>query len=218
MVCATLTTLIGGALLRTSSTRGYRLLVVVVAAGLVVAIAAPISASNFVTNRPVVCAEGPGSNTPCMTDTADFSWNAELGPRMSNAVLDTLYNSYDTTDLVVEAYPSHDSSVDVHYQMSQLPDSVFGMYQCVYKVPGSTFRCNHGHIRFDPEASAGLSDDELRGLACHETGHSVGLTHGAEASPVMSNGDDELRCMQTPIAQVVPTLGPHNAAHIDANY
>lgn len=35
-------------------------------------------------------------------------------------------------------------------------------------------------------------------LACHELGHTMGLTHGTSAQPTVSNATNSFRCMKTP--------------------
>ena len=198
--------------------RTRRVAVFAVTSALVTLFADVSFATNFITNGDLVCTAGPTANTPCMTDTLELSWNSNLGPRYSTAVLDSLYNSYDTTDLTVSPYGVHDNSVDVFYATADLPGDAVGRYQCVYPVPNNTYRCNHGHVTFDGAMGETLSDYQLKSVACHETGHSVGLTHGQDAYPVMANSNDVLACLQTPLAQVVPTLGTHNTQHINANY
>jgi hypothetical protein len=55
-------------------------------------------------------------------------------------------------------------------------------------------------------------------LACHETGHAVGLTHGIDAAPVESNTASELGCMETPDSGTRSTLGSHNRSEINSVY
>src|SRR5436189_23739 len=63
-----------------------------------------------------------------------------------------------------------------------------------------------GTLQFDTE------------LTCHETGHAVGLTHGANASPAESNTAAELGCMETPDSASRPGLGSHNQSEINSTY
>lgn len=56
-----------------------------------------------------------------------------------------------------------------------------------------------------------------RELACHETGHTVGLTHGDWAWPIVSNGDPRLSYMRTPRGGVA-VLGLYNSAAINNAY
>lgn len=55
------------------------------------------------------------------------------------------------------------------------------------------------------------------GLACHETGHAVGLVHGSDASPRLSNTDPSLGCMMRPVDPTTG-LGRNNINEIDATY
>jgi hypothetical protein len=52
-------------------------------------------------------------------------------------------------------------------------------------------------------------------LACPESGHAVGLTHGEDASPAVSNTADSLHCMRRPDAEADRWLGQHNADQIN---
>jgi len=73
--------------------------------------------------------------------------------------------------------------------------------------------------RCDQHYNAYRSDTPGRGLACHESGHAVGLTHGSDASPKVSNGENSLGCSQEPVpATNTGQLGGHNRALIDGTY
>lgn len=56
-----------------------------------------------------------------------------------------------------------------------------------------------------------------QGLTCHEMGHAVGLTHGKNASPPVSQTEPELRCMRTPVSGG-DVLGAHNKRMINGTY
>jgi len=53
-----------------------------------------------------------------------------------------------------------------------------------------------------------------------ESGHSVGLTHGDQASPTASNLDANLGCLRTPLRRSSPyyALGSHNVGQINGEY
>ena len=75
----------------------------------------------------------------------------------------------------------------------------------------SARRCDQHYVRF-------RFDRINAELACHETGHAVGLTHGHEAAPRESQTAAELGCMETPNSGRRPHLGGHNKAEINATY
>jgi hypothetical protein len=79
--------------------------------------------------------------------------------------------------------PSYSGSAetDVIYQVSTsgFSGNVIGQTWCNDAV--SSTRCDQEYVRF---RAAGYVDREL---ACHETGHAVGLTHGPDATPAESN-------------------------------
>lgn len=56
-----------------------------------------------------------------------------------------------------------------------------------------------------------------QGLVCHEMGHAVGLTHGRDASPPVSQTEPELRCLRTPVSSG-DILGAHNTRMINGTY
>ena len=52
---------------------------------------------------------------------------------------------------------------------------------------------------------------------CHEAGHSIGLTHGQQASPVQDQDSDSFGCMKTPSAGNT-TLPSHITDQINSTY
>ena len=73
---------------------------------------------------------------------------------------------------------------------------------------GGTETCDQHYVRIRMVTEA---------IACHETGHAVGLTHPTEASPASGAADAAFRCMRNfqPSGSI---LGPHNVEQINANY
>jgi len=60
---------------------------------------------------------------------------------------------------------------------------------------GGTDLCDQHYVRFDDDV-----DTIGRHTICHETGHAVGLTHGAEADPVQRSDNPSLMgCMSTAV-------------------
>lgn len=153
-----------------------------------------------------------GEPEPCFANNSYHTATYNLGPRLYTATERTRIQSYETTDLTtaVDTGSTHDVNEDLHYGVDDnLPDGILGRYDCHYYLNGQ--RCTHAHIRYHGELLTGFSDDELQSLACHETGHSVGLRHppvdDATLYGCMVNG-----------AQLPRHLNPHNVSHIDGRY
>ena len=104
---------------------------------------------------------------------------------------------------------SGSAQTDIIYQAngSRIPSGAEGFKWC--DNAASYFHCDQHYIAF-------RSSSPDPGLACHETGHAVGLTHGSNASPVLSNTDTRLGCMTTPVLN--RWLGSNNAEGINATY
>ncbi len=86
---------------------------------------------------------------------------------------------YDPTDLtaIQESTPSYTggSETDVIFQYGYLPPEAAGMAWCDDAI-SSSVRDQH-YAKFNTSSPS-------YALACHETGHTVGLTHGADALSV----------------------------------
>jgi hypothetical protein len=132
-------------------------------------------------------------------------------------VFSTLFGSYDTTDLDVSLASGHTASVDVFYDYGDVPDvpegAAVGLWSC---QTWNGHRCDHGHVIFDGAQISGYSDDKLKWLACHETGHSVGLTHPSDDSDGLPVGSTVFACMR--YSPFPSNLGGHNVGHIDGYY
>lgn len=170
----------------------------------------------------------------CMADnTTHTVYLGYLGPQFTGAVEYTLDHSYETTDLTIEyeATPDLDggSETDTVYVTCETcfsdPDAL-GRAWCDDDVNG-TVRCDQHYVRFHSDYTVEIYGNYLTGteqggwrqLACHETGHSIGLTHGAEAYPAMSNQSTALQCMRTPQTldgPWYPIIGAHNISLINS--
>jgi hypothetical protein len=151
-----------------------------------------------------------------------------LGPLMTTATNATLFQSYDTTDLTIVDGSAHTGSVDVWYYVNDnLPDGVVGANRC--NVAASDSTCNHSHAAYHGDyleelgwnGPGTLNADRRRKLACHETGHTVGLTHGINAYPnAISNSNvSTLQCMVQGTYDNPPIgMGSHNVAHVNSWY
>ena len=128
-------------------------------------------------------------------------------------IRDTLDNSFDTTSLTV-SYPgipvyTGSAETDIIYQAnaSRIPSGAVGFTWC--DSAASYYQCDQHYVAFRPSTPGA-------DLACHETGHAVGLTHGSYASPVLSDSDTRLCCLTTPVLS--RWLGSNNAEGINAAY
>jgi hypothetical protein len=123
-----------------------------------------------------------------------------------------LNNRFAPTDLNVEFVASHSYSggaeTDIIYQSrSDTPGGAAGWAGCDDAV--SSTKCDQHYVTW-------LTSTPSQGQACHETGHSVGLVHGSDNSPALSDNDSSLKCMALPIPN--NQLGTHNTTLIDNTY
>ncbi|EFL26574.1 hypothetical protein SSOG_06288 [Streptomyces himastatinicus ATCC 53653] len=70
----------------------------------------------------------------------------------------------------------------------------------------------------EAEYDGGSETDVVMNTICHETGHAVGLSHGAQASPAVGQSDSRLGCMRNTRNADWRDLGSHNTATINATY
>lgn len=93
--------------------------------------------------------------------------------------------------------------------MTRCHPPLVGRYSCyLYRGAGA---CDVASVAFKGSAIANWTDLQLRGLACHEVGHSFGLRHPPSNTPSIYH------CMVS-VAPFPPNLGPHNVAHIESKY
>jgi len=139
---------------------------------------------------------------------------------MTTATLDTLYNSYDTTDLDISYLEAgHTANVDIWFHYGLVVDDPgfvsFGLASC--QTNGSHI-CNHWHVIFDGDDLEWLTAPFQKQVACHEVGHTVGLKHSDVDSHGWALNDARFACMlgvgSTPYALV----GAHNVGHIHNYY
>jgi hypothetical protein len=154
----------------------------------------------------------------CQTDNATLTvfMQSSVSSGRQTTIRNMLSNSYSPTDLAV-SYPasasySGSAETDIIYQVSTsgFSGTTIGQTWCNDAVSSS--QCDQEYVRFRGELQF---DTEL---TCHETGHAVGLTHGADAGPAESNTASELGCMETPDSGGRPGVGSHNQSEINATY
>lgn len=93
-------------------------------------------------------------------------------------------------DNVPAPAPSGSSNLHMLYA-NTLDSDTYGIYSC--STNGSGGVCDHGHVEYNAQLWPDLSGTQRQSLACHETGHSVGLAH-----PLGSGQQDDpniLQCM-----------------------
>lgn len=146
-------------------------------------------------------------------------FRSSLTTGMYNAVAYTLNNHVAPTDIAVAAEQgSADGNTDVVYFDADYTtycgftwqgpgNGVIGLAQCV-SLSGS--ECQRFDLRFDTSWTDSQSDDWRRALSCHETGHSMGLSH-------RNNAGTEIGCMPAVLTLVV-NYSSHDIVHINANY
>lgn len=152
-----------------------------------------------------------GNRVLCQTDNSRLTAYRQrsVGSSGSRQIRSTLVNSYNTTDLAVRfTRPSYegDSETDIIYRVRNVPGEAIGATHCNDAV--SDTRCDQHYVTFD--------DQPGRALACHETGHAVGLLHPTEADPPRGRRSSRFRCMTNSPGSTA--LGPHNASEIDSTY
>ncbi len=158
------------------------------------------------------------SDVVCKTDNASVYFYFDSGgtnalesddKSKANYVID---NDYRPTDLSFhyDSTPTFSGSgeTDWYVQEATVSGDANGMAICDDPETLS-YECDQHHITVEPGSTYGLF--------CHEFGHAVGLTHGAEASPKVSQTDPVLGCMKTPVG-TYDSLGSNQVTRINNNY
>lgn len=151
----------------------------------------------------------------CRTDNSGLTWHVEsslLGTTGHTNIAHQLNNEFASTDITVSytVNPVYTggSETDIIYQQGAVSGG--GAVTWCNDAVNSEM-CDQHYVRF-------RSTTFGRGLACHETGHAIGLTHGTEAYPAQPDNSAELYCMRLPASA---GLGPSNGAivsQINATY
>jgi hypothetical protein len=184
---------------------------------------APASATNF-----AGCSAAYAG--PCYANNSNHYFSYGLDPEWRAAQEATRTGSYETTDLntFLSAHAGSNGVAisDVHVGKDPgLPSGIAGLYTC-QEYEGN-FRCYHAHISYSPAFDEFLGDsaDFKRHIACHETGHSLGLRHsdnlngGNEDSGLTPEGNATRYVCMSDEDDLFPSgLGSHNVAHINGKY
>ncbi|MFJ9740566.1 hypothetical protein [Streptomyces sp. NPDC101166] len=168
--------------------------------------------------------EGGDGRLSCRTDNATVTYYmdsngpvCELESEDKNAVTTTMGSDYSPTDLTIsyDSSPTFEGSAetDIVYQECDagVPSTADGVTWCNDAVDNAEFECDQQYVRLRGPGSY------TRGLTCHETGHAIGLTHGKQADPILSNTDSRLGCLVTPVGSNVG-LGANNRDNINGQF
>jgi hypothetical protein len=159
----------------------------------------------------------------CQTDNSSVTWFAystgttALSAAARSNISAILSNQFHPTDLNVSVQSppvlSGSGETDIVYERVALPIGRLGQARCNDPNEG-TYTCDQMYVQF---TSDGWGANPF--VACHETGHAVGLLHGANADPPTTNTDPYLGCMREPYNSAYSaTLGAHNVSQIDAEW
>lgn len=165
------------------------------------------------------------SDLYCRTDNGYLTFGIEPGMTTAgdNDVRNSIHGEYGPTDLEVHEHVgsaidySGANETDIVYDWRDpaLPAGTLGITWCDDATNGS--ECDQHYVSFDH--MGGGSANPWMAAVCHETGHAVGLTHGHEASPRISQTDSSLGCMRTESLTVDERdLGSHNVSQINGAY
>lgn len=149
----------------------------------------------------------------CQTDGWYVTWFPEsnLSAAGKTMIRQVLRDNYDPTVLLTVEESSSTvkytgwQETDIIFLQKNLPSGIAGRVYC--DDPSNSTQCDQHYVEFD-SSSPGYA------LVCHETGHAVGLTHGAQASPVQADATYDLGCMGTASSVLVS----HVRAQINATY
>jgi hypothetical protein len=158
----------------------------------------------------------------CQTDNADFTvWIHS--PTLSQADKDNIIAFLDlsltTTNINVQYHANPVTSgaaeTDLIYRQisTGIPSGSLGVTFCDDAI--SNTKCDQHYINFTEDITT-----VPRSLACHESGHAVGLLHGFNAEPQVPNDDPTLGCMGSgmPIGSLSQYLGTQNINMINGTY
>lgn len=182
----------------------------------------PILAGPGNTERCTNDPDGGDGSVNCLTDNEivyyymDSNGEYELESPDRSAVTGALRNEYSPTQLVIhyDSSPKFSGSgeTDIIYQegSTNLDSGTVGVTWCNDAAGTYSYECDQQYIRIRGNGAYDLS------VACHESGHAVGLTHGRDAYPSLDNEDPRLGCMIA--TGYEENLGSNNVANINSVY
>jgi hypothetical protein len=192
--------------------------VIITATCLALTLAPDASANNFF---------GASGNSGCSGNMQDnstmtFKRTSGIAGDMYNAVAYVINSLVQPTDVTVQAeLAAEDGNTDVVYQEANYIGSYCGIvwgpttgsyavgYTYCASLSGS--RCQRFNVMFDQSWEVVATSTDRRHIACHETGHSLGLAHPTSSSPVTT-------CMSGTTAYITYDASHEVAGHINGNY
>ncbi|GAA2390079.1 matrixin family metalloprotease [Nonomuraea africana] len=186
-----------------------------------------ILAATVVTTASPAGANGFGSADGCcpFADNAKHWYNyASLETRTRTAVKAALLNLDAQTDMTVAPDTTPDPSTDVesydryyvdHWDLdwdgSSTGYNLYAYAKCVKNIaPADStqpWRCDQYEVRYDLADIDWMTTTKRQALACHEVGHTVGLSHSSESSSCLRTG-----------AHTTIKYSSHDVAHINGRY
>jgi len=177
-----------------------------------------VAFDNLVPNRRIgySCFSGNiGNFTACSQDNTDLEWGVQAGfspNEMSN--LFSVQGEIDGTDFRTTRTNSitysGDYETDIVYTHHSFGGTTIGATWCEDSVNGS--KCDQWYVAFKDTLEADMN------LACHESGHALGLLHGNDASPAVPLTDSRLGCMVWPADFLSRSLGSYTVREINNAY
>lgn len=153
-----------------------------------------------------------------------FAYAPTSGPDIVNGFEATRTQSYEGTDLVTSL---HGTGVDDSVDWDLYSEKCYGCHSgtilsiadCRWVTSGTGYAyCRHWHVIHDGDQTDALSAAGHQQLACHETGHTVGLLHPRDGS----RDHSIYGCMPTGVAfngaGDARWLRAHNETHISDAY
>lgn len=185
---------------------------------LLAVVAAPAHATNF--GSTSCSGSGPAGAT-CVSRQPNATVNVWRGNLTTTALNATTYawqTVYGATDLAYVFTATSSQPYDVVYWDQTYPSlNLYGWTFCPATAPqtgsGASRTCTRQEIRYNLSLATGSTwtTARWRSLACHETGHAVGLRH----TPGTTHPDPAASCMGGATTTV---LHAHDIAHINGAY
>jgi hypothetical protein len=169
---------------------------------------------------------GPSGGTGCLGNMADnrdhYVWNDSLSaatldaanyvrvytynPTAINTFTEDVFTSQ--TDVLLRDYDYEGPWCNLVWRSSSTAvTGIVGYTKCL-ALSGSA--CQQFEVRFDNDWMGPKTTAQERWLACHELGHTVGLTHTSQAVPACMSPNDQLANPST--------LTSHDSAHLTGYY
>lgn len=158
----------------------------------------------------------------CRADNSAHTWYISTGysSRMLDAAISAM-NAWGHTDTDLSVYRDTTLSyleTDIHFwsDAALVGTDTLANTDCLAAV--DWLRCKAYQVRVRPDVYTG-GYNLAEAVVCHEAGHTLGLLHGLESSPVVSNQNVNLGCMRTePLTGNMRSRGAHNVWEINRVY